>query len=46
VTEVSADDARTISVYSAEPGGRSQEALDLLASWSATPDPDPAPADQ
>jgi transcriptional regulator with XRE-family HTH domain len=46
VMDVSADDGLTISVYSAEPGSRSQEALDLLASWTATPEPDPAPADQ
>ena len=39
VMDVSADDGLTISVYSAEPGSRSQEALDLLASWTATPEP-------
>jgi hypothetical protein len=27
-------------------GSRSQQALDPLASWTATPEPDPAPADQ
>ncbi len=37
VLELPADDGLSISVYSAEPGSRSQEALDLLASWSATP---------
>jgi transcriptional regulator with XRE-family HTH domain len=37
VMELSADAGLTISVYSAEPGSRSQEALDLLASWTATP---------
>jgi hypothetical protein len=26
-----------VSVYSADPGTRSQEALDLLASWTVTP---------
>ena len=36
VMDVSADDGLTISVYSAERGSRSQEALDLLASWTAT----------
>jgi len=46
VMDVSADDGLTISVYSAESGSRTQEALDLLASWTATPEPDPAPADQ
>ena len=35
--ELSADAGLTVSVYSAEPGSRSQEALDLLASWTATP---------
>jgi len=46
VMDVSADDGLTISVYSAEPDSRSAEALDLLASWNATPEADPAPADQ
>ncbi|HYB26256.1 MAG TPA: helix-turn-helix transcriptional regulator [Solirubrobacteraceae bacterium] len=46
VMDVSADDGLTISVYSAEPDSRSAEALDLLASWIATPEADPAPADQ
>jgi MmyB-like transcription regulator ligand binding domain len=32
VMDVSADDGLTIAVHSAEPGSRSQEALDLLAS--------------
>jgi len=36
--ELPADAGVTISVYSAEPGSRSQEALDLLASWASTPD--------
>jgi hypothetical protein len=30
---------------SAEPGTRSAEALELLASWVATPEPVPAPGD-
>ncbi len=38
VMDVSADDGLTISLYTAEPGSRSAEALDLLASWAATPD--------
>jgi len=38
VMEVSADDGLTIAAYSAETGSRSAEALDLLASWSATPE--------
>jgi hypothetical protein len=37
VMELSAGSGLTVSVYSAEPGSRSQEALDLLASWTATP---------
>src|SRR4051812_12702524 len=37
VMELSADAGLTVAVYSADPGSRSQEALDLLASWSATP---------
>ena len=37
VMDVAADDGLTISVYSAEPGSRSAQALDLLASWTATP---------
>ena len=34
VMDVSADDGLTIAAYSAEPGSRSAEALDLLASWT------------
>jgi len=34
-----ADDGLTMSVYTAEPGSPSAQALDLLASWSATPEP-------
>jgi transcriptional regulator with XRE-family HTH domain len=45
VMDLSADDGLTVSVYSAEPGSRSQEALDLLSSWTATPDTDPTTAD-
>jgi transcriptional regulator with XRE-family HTH domain len=37
VMDVSADDGLTIAVYSVEPSSRSAEALDLLASWTATP---------
>jgi MmyB-like transcription regulator ligand binding domain len=37
VMELPADDGLTISVFTAEPGNRSQEAVDLLASWTATP---------
>jgi transcriptional regulator with XRE-family HTH domain len=45
VMELSADDGLTVSIYSAEPSSRSQEALDLLSSWTATPDTDPTTAD-
>jgi MmyB-like transcription regulator ligand binding domain len=45
VMDVAADDGLTISVYSAEPGRRSQEALDLLASWTATPERSPTTVD-
>jgi transcriptional regulator with XRE-family HTH domain len=37
VMELPADTGLTISVYTAEAGSRSQQALDLLASWTATP---------
>jgi transcriptional regulator with XRE-family HTH domain len=39
VMELSADAGLTVSVYSAEPGSAAQQALDLLSSWTATPDP-------
>jgi hypothetical protein len=38
VMELSADPGLTISVYTVEAGSRSQQALALLASWTATPD--------
>jgi transcriptional regulator with XRE-family HTH domain len=37
VMELAADEGMTISIYSAEPDSRSAQALDLLASWAATP---------
>jgi len=37
--ELSADDGLSVAVFTAEPGSPSQQALDLLASWSATPGP-------
>jgi hypothetical protein len=37
VLELPADDGLTITIYSAEPASRAQEALDLLASWTADP---------
>ena len=39
VMELSADAGLTISVFTAEAGSASQQALDLLASWTATPEP-------
>ncbi len=36
--DLAADTGQRILVYSAEPGSPSQHALDLLASWIATPD--------
>jgi hypothetical protein len=38
--ELSADDL-SIAIFTAEPGSASQQALDLLGSWTAAP----APAD-
>ena len=34
---LSADEGLMMFVYTAEVGSKSEEALDLLASWSATP---------
>ena len=45
VMDVSADDGLTIAVYSVEPSSRSAEALDLLASWTATPHEQPTTAE-
>jgi transcriptional regulator with XRE-family HTH domain len=36
--ELKADTGLTILTYTAEPGSKSEEALNLLASWAATPD--------
>jgi transcriptional regulator with XRE-family HTH domain len=36
--ELSADDGLSMAIFTAEPNSASQQALDLLASWSATPD--------
>jgi transcriptional regulator with XRE-family HTH domain len=38
--ELIADPGLTLFAYTAEPGSRSEEALNLLASWTATPDRD------
>jgi transcriptional regulator with XRE-family HTH domain len=45
VMDVSADDGLTVSVYSAEPGSHSEEALALLGSWTATPQEHPTAAE-
>jgi transcriptional regulator with XRE-family HTH domain len=45
VMELSADSGLLLAVSSAEPGSRSAEALDLLASWTATPEPVGAPGE-
>ncbi len=42
---LSADAGLALNVYTAEPGSRSEQALRLLASWTATPTEAPAPAD-
>jgi transcriptional regulator with XRE-family HTH domain len=36
--ELSADDGLSIAIFTAEPDSASQQGLDLLASWTATPD--------
>jgi transcriptional regulator with XRE-family HTH domain len=36
--ELSADDGLSVAIFTAEPASASQQALDLLASWTATPD--------
>jgi transcriptional regulator with XRE-family HTH domain len=45
VMQLTADSGLMLAVFSAEPGSRSAEALELLASWAATPDPAPAAGD-
>ena len=42
VMELAADSCLRLAVFQAEPGSPSQQALDLLASRTATPQPDPA----
>ena len=46
VMELSADTGLRLAIFTAEPGSRSDEALNLLASWTASPDelPDKHPA--
>ena len=36
--QLTADTGLTMAAYTAEPGSKSEEALNLLASWTATPD--------
>jgi transcriptional regulator with XRE-family HTH domain len=36
--ELSADDGLSVAIFTAEPGSAAQHALDLLASWTATPE--------
>jgi transcriptional regulator with XRE-family HTH domain len=43
--ELVADPGLTMFVYSAEPGSKSAQALNLLASWTATPDEETTYAD-
>ena len=43
--ELVADPGLTMVVYTAEPGSKSEEALNLLASWAATPDQEETRAD-
>jgi transcriptional regulator with XRE-family HTH domain len=38
VMELAADTGLRLAIFTAEPGSRSQDALNLLASWTATPD--------
>jgi transcriptional regulator with XRE-family HTH domain len=42
VMELSADTDLRLAIFTAEPGSRSEEALNLLASWAATPEHEPA----
>ena len=41
--ELSADDGMSVAIFTAEPGSASQQALDLLASWTTTPQTAEAP---
>jgi len=42
VMELAADTGLRLAVFTAEPGSRSEEALNLLTSWAATPAHEPA----
>jgi transcriptional regulator with XRE-family HTH domain len=37
--DLSADDGLSVAIFTAEPGSASHQALDLLASWTKTPNP-------
>jgi hypothetical protein len=37
--ELAADPGLAITIWTAEPGSKSAEALSLLGSWAATPEP-------
>jgi len=43
--ELIADPGLTMFVYTAEPGSKTEQALNLLASWTATPDEETAHGD-
>jgi hypothetical protein len=43
--ELVADPGLTMFVYTAEPGSKSEQALNLLASWTAGPDEETADGD-
>ncbi len=43
--ELVADPGLTMFVYTAEPGSKSEQALNLLASWTATPNEETVHAD-
>ena len=45
VVELSADAGLRLAIFTAAPSSRSEEALDLLASWTATSDQHPAAGD-
>jgi transcriptional regulator with XRE-family HTH domain len=42
VMELAGDTGLRLAVFTAEPGSRSEEALNLLASWATTPEQEPA----
>jgi hypothetical protein len=39
--ELSADPGQMLTIWTAEPGSKSAEALSLLGSWAATEQPEP-----